>query len=218
MEQMEIYLRPTPTIDCDNESIKEKARELTKGQWEAVAKAKSLFYFVRDEIKYNLYVLSDHPEYYKASRTLERGEGFCVFKAVLLAALARATGIPARLHFAAIRNHTAPEKVKQMLGTNVFPTHGYDELYIEGKWVKATPAFDLKLCQENRLIPVEFDSKNDATLPTHTLDGRLHIEYVRDHGHYDDLPFDMIMKLRAETLGPDWAERLRRAIEARKAR
>jgi len=218
MEQMERYLRPTPTIDCDNESIKEKARELTKGQGEVVDKAKSLFYFVRDEIRYNLYVLSDRPEYYKASRTLERGEGFCVFKAVLLVALARATGIPARLHMAAIRNHAVPDKVKEMLGTNVFPTHGYDELYIEGKWVKATPAFDLKLCQENRLIPVEFDGKNDAALPAHTLDGRLYIEYVRDHGHYDDLPFDTIVKLRAETLGPNWAERLRRGIETRNAR
>ena len=216
MEQMEQYLRPTSIIDCNNEWIKGKAVNLTKGQEEEVDKAKSLFYFVRDEIKYNLWVLSDLPEYYRASRTLDRGDGFCIQKAVLLAALARAVNIPARLRFAAIRNHLVSDKIKDMLGSNVFPTHGYNELYIGDKWVKATPAFDLKMCQENRIIPVDFDGENDAILCSHNLDGKLHIEYVRDHGHYSDLPFDTIVNLRIQYIGPDWAERIKRAVEARK--
>jgi hypothetical protein len=214
MNQMEKYLRLTPIIDCSSESIRVKAQELTEGQDEIVDKAKSLFYFVRDEIRYSIYVLSDLPESYKASKTLERKKGFCISKAVLLAALARAVGIPARLHIAAIRNHLIPDKVKEILsGTNLFPTHGYADLYIDGKWVKATPAFDLEMCQQNRLIPVEFDGINDATFHSHDLDGRLHIEYIQDHGYYDDLPFDTICNLRTQALGPDWARRLRRAIE-----
>ena len=215
---MEKYLEPTPTIDSNSESIKQTAQDLTKGQEEVTDKAKSLFYFVRDEIKYNFYVPSDLPEYYRASRVLQIGEGFCIQKAVLLAALARAAGIPARLHLAAILNHLAPDKLRELMGTNVFPTHGYDELYIEGKWVKATPAFDLRMCQRNRIIPVEFDGKNDAILPSHNLDGNLHIEYVRDHGHYDDLPFDKIIDLRIQELGADFFQRVKQAIEARKAR
>ncbi|MCK4331944.1 MAG: transglutaminase domain-containing protein, partial [Dehalococcoidia bacterium] len=145
MDPMKRYLRPTPTFDCDNDSIKGKAQNLTKGQEKVADKAKSLFYFVRDEIKYNIYVLSDLPEYYRASRILEVGEGFCIQKAVLLATLARAVSIPTRLHLAAIRNHLTPDKLKELMGTNLFPSHGYAELYIEGKWVKATPAFDLKM-------------------------------------------------------------------------
>jgi len=218
MDQIEKYLRPTPTFDCDNESIKGKAQDLSAGQEKVADKAKSLFYFVRDEIKYNIYVLSDLPEYYRASRVLEVGEGFCIQKAVLLATLARAVGIPARLHLAAIRNHLMPDKLKELMGTNLFPSHGYAELYIEGKWVKATPAFDLKMCQQNRISPVEFDGKNDAIFHSHNLDGKLHIEYIQDRGHFDDLPFDTITNLRIQALGADIFQRLRQAIEARKAR
>ncbi len=217
MNQMEKYLRPTPTIDCDNEAIKEKAQSLTKGQKEVTDKAKSLFYFVRDKIKYNFWAMSDLLEDYRASRTLERGEGFCVQKAVLLAALARAVGIPARLRHAAIRNHTVPNKVRELMRGNLFAFHGYDELYIEGKWVKATPAFDAEMCQKNRITPVEFDGKNDATFHSHNQDGKLHIEYVKDHGHYDDLPFDKMINIRIQTLGADFFERIRQAIESRKA-
>jgi transglutaminase-like putative cysteine protease len=218
MDPMEKYLRPTPTFDCDNDSIKGKAQDLSAGQEKVADKAKSLFYFVRDEIKYNIYVLSDLPEYYRASRVLEVGEGFCIQKAVLLATLARAVGIPARLHLAAIRNHLVPDKLKELMGTNLFPSHGYAELYIEGKWVKATPAFDLKMCQQNRISPVEFDGKNDAMFHSHNLDGKLHIEYIQDRGHFDDLPFDTITNLRIQALGADIFQRLRQAIEARKAR
>ncbi len=218
MDPMQKYLRPTPTFDCDNESIKGKAQDLTAGQEKVADKAKSLFYFVRDEIKYNIYVLSDLPEYYRASRILEVGEGFCIQKAVLLATFARAVGIPARLHLAAIRNHLVPDKLKELMGTNLFPSHGYAELYVEGKWVKATPAFDLKMCQQNRISPVEFDGKNYAMFHSHNLDGKLHIEYIQDRGHFDDLPFDTITSLRIQALGADIFQRLRQAIEARKAR
>lgn len=217
MDEMERYLRPTPTIDCDNELIKEKARNLTENQKDVAGKAQSLFYFVRDEISYSIYVLSDLPEYYRASRTMENGEGFCIQKAVLMAALARAVGIPARLCLAAIRNHQAPAKVTELFRGNLFPTHGYNELYIEGKWIKAAPTFNLKLCQKNRFIPVEFDGKHDVTLPSRNLDGELHIEYIQDHGHFDDLPFDLIVNLRIQALGADIFERLRQAIEAREA-
>jgi transglutaminase-like putative cysteine protease len=218
MNQNEKYLRPTPAIDCDNESIKRKAEELTEGKDNAAEKAKSLFYFVRDEIKYNLLVPSDKPECYRASRILETREGFCVQKAVLMAALARAVYIPARLHLAAIRNHLASDKLRGLMGGNVFPTHGYNELYIEDKWVKVAPTFDLKMCQQNRFIPVEFDGRHDAILPSHNLDGKPHIEYVEDRGIYDDLLFDTIINLRIRDLGADFHERLNQAIEARKAR
>ena len=190
--QMEEYLRPTPTIDCDRKSIRKKSRTLTKGRHNSADKGKSLFYFVRDEIKYTFYVPSDLPAHFRASQIMETGEGFCVQKAVLLTALARAADIPARLHLADIRNHLLADKPRQMIGTTLVTYHGYCELYIQGKWVKATPAFDLKMCQRNRIIPVEFDGKTDAIFHRHNLDGKLHIEYVKDHGCYEDVPLDEI--------------------------
>lgn len=215
---MERYLRPTPIIDSDNQAIQEKARGLTETCENIPGKARNLFYFVRDDIKYNIYVLSDRPEYYVASQILELKQGFCVQKAVLLAALARAVGIPARLHLAAIRNHLVPNKLKEFMGGNIFPTHGYDELYIEGKWVKVAPTFHLGMCQQNRLVPVEFDGKHDAVLPAYNLDGKPHIEYIEDRGFYEDLPFEKIYAWRIQTFGPDFFDRMRQLIEDRKTK
>ena len=216
MKEMEKYLRPTPTVDCDNESIEGKAQNLTKGQQTAADKAKSFFYFVRDEIKYTPLVPLDLFEHYRASSTLERRKGFCVEKAALLAAFARAVGIPARLHLADIRNHLVPDRLKELMGTDLFSYHGYSELYIEGKWVKATPAFDLKMCQENRIIPIEFDGKNDAMFHSHNLDGKLHIEYVQDHGHYVDVPVDEILAAWAKVYKMESTEQFYRFVESEK--
>ena len=203
---MEEYTKATPLIDSENESVKEKALALTRGQDDTIEKAKSLFYFVRDEIRYNAYLQRYLPEHFLASSTLSQGLGFCFPKAVLLVALARAVNIPARLRHAHIRNHLLPDKIVNLLGSNVLPDHGYAELYLEGKWIKATPSFDLRTCQENRIIPVEFDGKNDAKLHSHNQDGKLHIEYIKDCGHYADVPLDAIWEALTQVLGTTYID------------
>ena len=166
MTQTEKWLRATPAFDCDNESIREKAHDITAGQQQVADKAKSLFYFVRDEIKFIPLLPVDHLESYRASKILKTGGGICIQKAVLLAALARAAGIPARLHFVDIRNHRVPDKIREVMDTNLFPYHAYDELYIEGKWylLKAkegsfnrndpVKSLDVSILQNNLLEPV----------------------------------------------------------------
>jgi len=218
MNAMGKYLRPSPTIDSDNEFIRQKSADLTEGKGTVKDKAKSLFYWVRDDIKYNPVVPLEIFEDYRASKTLKRGEGFCVEKAAVLAAFARAAGIPARLHLADIRNHLVSKRLLQVMGTNLFSYHGYTELYIGGKWVKATPAFDLKMCQTNRIIPVEFDGQNDAIFHSHNLDGKLQIEYVADHGCRLDVPIDEIITAWNKYYGTSALERLNRFIEAKKAK
>lgn len=151
-------------------------------------------------------------ESYRASRTLQREEGFCVEKAAVLAALARAVGIPARLHFADIRKYLASSRLLEIMGTNLFSYHGYTELYIDGKWVKATPAFDLKMCEEHRIIPVEFNGRHDALLHSRNSDGKLHIEYVQDHGHTPDVPVEEILGAWMQHYGMAAQERLARVI------
>jgi len=192
MKEWEKYLKATPIIDCDHSTIKEKADELTKSQKEVKEKARSLFYFVRDEIKYNPYMPRYLPEHFRAGDTLLRKDGFCVQKAVLLVALSRAVGIPARIGFAVIRNHLLPEKMAKMIHGNTLPDHGYAELYLKDRWIKATPVFDLEMCQKNRIVPVEFDGENDAKFHSHNQDGQLHIEYVLNRGPYEDVPLDAI--------------------------
>ncbi len=217
---MEQYLRPTQIIDCDNKVIQETARSLTEGQPIAKDRAKSLFYFVRDEIRYNYYLRAFLPEHFLASAILARREGLCLMKAVLIAALARAIGMPARLRVAIVRNHLAPKRVSDRinLGSNLFVTHGYGELYIDGKWVKVAPVFDPELCQEKRLVQVEFDGVYDALLPSHDLDGNRYIEYVDDRGIFHDLPLADLNRWRIEAYGPEYFERVDQAIAERKER
>lgn len=209
MEQLERYLEPTSTIDCDNAFVKGKAWELTKGQEDPADKARSLFYFVRDQIKYNMYVPFHLIEHYKASTILQKGEGYCVQKAVLMTALARAIDIPARLGFADIVNHLLPGKFLEIHGTNLLVYHGFSELYLDDTWIRVTPIFDLEMCRKHRIIPVDFDGKNDARFHPVNEEGRQHIEYVRYHGSFEDLPLHQMLNARQEAMGEyyqSWTE------------
>jgi len=197
MTGMEKYLASTYTMDCDEPSVRNKAAEEIKGCRTDIEKAKAVFYFVRDHIKYNPYGGIAPFEEYKASATLKRGEGYCVQKAVLLAALAKAAGIPARLGFVNVRNHLLPKEILDGLhGGNVMKYHGYALLYVTGKWLKATPSFDIELCREHNFIPVEFDGTQDAIFHRCNQEGKLHMEYVHSHGIYDEVPWDEILASR----------------------
>ncbi len=190
----EKFLEPTPYIDCDAQPLKDKSLALVRGIPSPRDKAIKIFYAVRDGIKYTIYGKRSLPEHFRASFILSAGEGYCVQKAILLVALARAASIPARLRLAAIRSHLVPKEMLEKRGTNLFSYHGYADLYIEGSWVKVTPTFDLKSCVDAGLRPVDFDGEHDALLPSTTLDGRPHIEYVEDRGFFEEVPFDAIMK------------------------
>ena len=190
----EPYLRSTFFIDCDSPAVMEKSGELTAGILEVRDKAIHIFNFVRDQIRYNVYSPRPSPEEFKASHVLSRKEGYCVQKAVLLVALARAARIPARLRFAEIRHHLTSGELLEKRGSNLFPCHGLTDLNIDGRWVRATPTYDIVYCKKAGVEPVAFNGENDALLPLHTLDGRLNVEYIEDRGFFEDLPLDEIRK------------------------
>ncbi len=210
MNGMEDYLRCTEIVDCDTESIKDKARALTEGLETTREKAIALFYFARDKIKHSPYAPGQSLENYKASVTLERGNGHCEHKAVVLVTLCRAVGIPARLGYVDIRDHLLSEKFREMVGgDNLLIQHGYVEMYIDGKWVHASPGYDLATCQKGGFVPVDFDGVNDAKDSPCDREGRPHIEHVKDHGHYADFPWDEIVRYRKEwvaRIGREWVE------------
>jgi len=115
MEDLSIYLKSTYYIDYDTPSVSKVSKEIAVSHPEE--KARAIFNFVRDSIPYTPYSPFYLPEHYPASRTLEKGEGFCVQKAVLLATLARANSIPARLVFADIKNYSIPPKLWNLMKT-----------------------------------------------------------------------------------------------------
>lgn len=195
MEDFEIYLKPTFFIDSDSKEIINLANKLTENTNDVREKAKSIFYWTRDEILYDPYEsFTFERKDYKASNIIKQKKGWCVQKACVLAALARSLRIPSRLHFGDIRNHRVPEKLIKAMKTNLFVYHGYTELYIDGSWLKATPAFNISLCQKFDLKTVEFDGIHDGMLPETTKDGQKYIEYVKDRGVTNDFPFDTLFE------------------------
>lgn len=215
---MEEYLKATPIIDSESRAIKKKAWSLTSEYATIPEKAKSLFYFVRDGIRYNPFLRKLYVEDFQASTVLERKEGYCVQKAVLLAALARAAGIPSRLRFVDIRSHLPLYRLAKLLRTNLLIYHGYDELYIGGRWIEADATLDLRTCQKQCILLVEFDAENNARLHSHNRDGKPLIEYVRDHGHYQDVPLDVIMDAWNEGYGSEVATLFAKGTVAGSAR
>lgn len=185
-------LRPTDLIDSDHPDIIAFAKEVVGSETDPKAKAIKLYYAVRDDFYYDPYGVRMTPDHFRASACLERNSGFCITKAGLLAAAARGQGIPARLGFADVRNHVSTKRMTDQMGTDVFYYHGFTELFIDGKWVKATPAFNIELCDRFRIMPLEFDGENDSVFHPFTADGDRHMEYVQERGHRNDMPFDEI--------------------------
>lgn len=186
------WLGSTDLLDSDNPVVKAYAKQAAGGETDQKQRALNLYYAVRDDFRYDPYTVSMTRDHFRASACLDRGYGFCITKAGLLAAVARAEGIPARLGFADVRNHLSTEKMREQMETDLFYYHGYTELKIEGKWVKATPAFNLELCEKFGVLPLDFDGENDSIFHPLTADGQKHMEYVHERGSRDDMPFDEI--------------------------
>ncbi len=193
-EALEQFLGPAEYIDSDAETIVAFARQACADAADDIAKAVRLYYAVRDGIVYTPYCDFRSTDTFRASACLARGSGFCVAKAALLAAAARASGIPARVGFADVRNHLTTPRLRQLMGTDVFYYHGYTELYLAGQWVKATPAFDRGLCERFGVRPLEFDGRADSLFHPYDVGGRRHMEYVRDRGPAADVPAAAIIE------------------------
>ncbi|WP_457554077.1 transglutaminase-like domain-containing protein [Desulfobacula sp.] len=190
---MEQYLKPTYYIDSDNPQVIEFVAENSESGATKIENAVSLYYAVRDGIRYNPYSMEPSRKAMKASAVLKRGNGYCVAKAVLLAACARSLKIPARLGFADVKNHLNTKRLMELMGTDVFIYHGYTELLLNNKWLKATPAFNLELCNNFNVRPLKFDGLKDSIFHPFDRSGNRHMEYVRDHGSFADLPWQTIL-------------------------
>lgn len=187
-------LAATEVIDCDSPEIQGKALELFSPQDPDSERAKALFYFVRDKIKYRIALFREiEKERFRASFILRQGFGFCIPKAILLVALNRAIGIPARLCLADIRVPRISSAFKELAGTDIMAFHGYAEMFVAGRWVKADPAFDIDLCRQKHFIPVDFSGDEDALFRPFDLQGRPHIEYLNYRGSFADLPHDLLI-------------------------
>ena len=195
------YLDPTAIIDSDHPLIIDFATETIGKTTDTIQRAINLYYTVRDGIWYDPYYPFYLPEHYRASNVLKSGRGYCVCKASLLCALGRACGIPSRVGFADVRNHLATRQLIEFLGSDLFVYHGFVEFYLDGKWVKATPAFNRELCGKHSVAPLEFDGLEDSIFHPYNLEKKQFMEYVADHRIYADIPVDTIVFAWKEAYG-----------------
>ena len=189
-----VYLRASSTIEANHPAIAGFAQAHTVGATDPTQQAVKLYYAVRDGIRYDPYIVDLSPEKLRASTTLGIGRGWCVSKAILLAACCRALEIPARLGFADVRNHLSTARMRQQMETDVFYWHGYTSIYLDSRWVKATPAFNVELCDRFKILPLEFDGREDSIYHLFDLEGRRHMEYLRYRGEYAEAPVEEMLE------------------------
>ncbi len=185
-------LAATPLLDAEHPAVRDFAARHARGA-DHRERAVALNLAVRDGFRYDPYRVDLRPEGMRASAVLAAGHGWCVTKAALLVAACRAAGIPARPGYADVRNHLSTERLRRTMGTDVFVWHGYADIWLEGRWVKATPAFNRELCERFGLLPLDFDGRSDSLYHPYDRAGNRHMEYVRQHGVFDDLPLACIV-------------------------
>lgn len=193
---LEPYLRRTRYLDFDHPLVAALVSSVPPG--DDKARAIALFLKVRDELRYDPYRVMLEPSHFAASSTLERGRGFCVAKAIVYAAGLRGLGIPSRLGFADVKNHLSSPQLLELLRTDVFAYHGFTEVWLGGKWVKATPAFNASLCAKFGTAPLDFDGENDSVLQPVNANGDRYMEYLKDRGTAADFSLEDLVTVWRE--------------------
>lgn len=188
-ETMHGALQATAYIDAGSAPIRDFVAAHA-GSGPQREQAIRLYYAVRDAVPYDLRYFGIEEEIFTASNCLASAGSFCVPKALTLAAAARAAGIPARIGFADVRNHLASPRILELMGSDIFRWHAFTLLFLDGNWVKATPAFDIGFCAQFGVQPLDFDGRTDSIFHPFDTSGRQHMEYVLDRGAHDDLPFE----------------------------
>jgi len=193
IESMSQYLKPTEFINSDNVRVITFVNDVVGIEKDKKNAILRLFYKIRDGIPYHFDSMGIKKELFIASNVIDAEGSFCIPKAVLFASAARVIGVPSRLGFADVKNHLATAKVLEKLKTDLFVFHGYTELFINEKWVKATPAFNKELCKKFNVKPLDFDGENDSVFQEYTESGDKYMNYIMDHGSFTDLPFELMI-------------------------
>jgi hypothetical protein len=187
---MKDYLKDTFFLDYKHPSFDVFTSGINKEQ-DPTAIAIDLYFLVRDAFLYDPYHLDLTFEGLKASNVLSKKRAWCVEKSSVLAACARKFGIPSRLGYAIVTNHIGVEKLTHYLKRDEIVFHGYVELFLNGKWIKCTPAFDQRICKMTGVAPLDWDGKTDSLFQEFDKEQRF-MEYIHFYGDFDDVPIELM--------------------------
>jgi len=186
------YLSATYYYDYEHPNIQEIIQPFLTDVLTPKEKAVQLYLKIRDGWRYNAGYISFKKENYKASHIVQKKDGHCIDKSIMLVTCLRGVGIPARIHLAKVKNHIAVERLIEKFGTNELTPHGMVNMLLDGEWLKASPAFNAELCAKCNVAPLDFDGTQDSIFQEYNNEGKEFMEYLEDYGHFEDFPFDFV--------------------------
>ena len=187
---MEEYLKDTLFLDFKDPKFDAFLKEVDRSRNDKQI-ALDLYFLVRDAFLYDPYHLDLTFEGLRVSNVLLKKRAWCVEKASLLAACGRKLGIPTRLGYAIVKNHIGVERLTNYLLREEIVFHGYVEMYLDGKWLKCTPAFDQRICRMSGVSPLDWDGENDSLFQEFDK-GSKFMEYLHFYGHFSDVPIELM--------------------------
>lgn len=191
---MDLYLHETFFINHSDPEVRKFASSLVSNSMTPTEKTIAIYEAIRDGWRYNPYQLDFSPESLQASTVLHTKEAHCLGKAILLAACLRSVEIPTRLHFYQVQNHLGTSRLEEYLNSSILVFHGATEIYLDKKWVIATPAFNKGLCEKLGVEVLEFDGKHDSIFQAYAREKGKFMEYLHDYGSYHDLPYEFMLR------------------------
>ena len=190
MDSLDLYLKETQYLNFTDHAVQEFLAPIdcTRTLRE---QAIQLYYLVRDGFLYDPYHLDLRPQALSCSHILGKNRAWCVEKAIVMATGARALGIPSKVGYAVVTNHLGDDKLETYLKRKEIVFHGYVSLYLEGKWVICTPAFDSRVCRINRVAPLEWDGQTDSLFQAFRGEEQF-MEYIHYYGDFADVPVELM--------------------------
>ncbi|BAF71876.1 transglutaminase-like domain-containing protein [Sulfurovum sp. NBC37-1] len=181
---MKEYLKETPLVNYSDERIKALATQLAEGGKSDDEVAKRCFEYVRDQIRHSGDA-KDELTTYRASDVLKHGTGWCYAKAILLAALLRANGIPTAFCYQRLSCSEYVEDVYCLHGLNAIylKDHGWYRVDARGNKEGVNAVFN----PPHEQLAFELQ-ENEFDLPQHLTDPLPEVvEALKKHTCYEEM-------------------------------
>lgn len=169
------YLESSTVCDVEDRRIQRRARRAVRSSVTPADKADALRRFVTEFVRHKSLDIG----FATASEVVRNQRGDCTEHSVLLAALARASGLPARGVSGIIQIPPGPMSPKKGAA---FGYHMWTQVYIGNRWIDIDAAMRQTDCDPTHialaLMPLNDEGMLDSIMSLMPLLGRLRIEVV----------------------------------------
>ncbi len=169
------FLAASPVCNSDDKRIRRRARKAVQDQETPAEKADALRRFVGDYITHKGMDVG----FATASEVIRNRAGDCSEHGVLLAAVARAAGLPARGVAGIVE---VPSRIVPAGHESAFGYHMWTQVYIGDQWVDLDSAYEQTECDATHvavgILPLDDQGMMDAMAGLIPLLGQLEIEVL----------------------------------------